>query len=164
MKIKKMQLSTRLSDLYGKDNYYSHIQVGREYWWYFCSSDSNICKKHGTGWYKIKITYIRSGCMFYIFSDYNDIEEEFCPIKCFFSSTLIYAEIDPSKDLDGIFQNIEISKLRYCFDTEHTIVKNWPNEREIDVDENEIFQKFGNSEDFISLYLLADYENKQRIS
>ena len=66
MRIKRITLSTRLSDLYGKDNYHSHIEEGREYWYYF-SGENKISEKYGNGWYKIKVTYIRSGCMFYIF-------------------------------------------------------------------------------------------------
>ena len=33
MKIKKTCFSTMLSDLYGRDDYQSHIELGREYWW-----------------------------------------------------------------------------------------------------------------------------------
>ena len=31
---------------------------------------------------------------------------------------------------------MKIKKL-YCFDTEHTIVKDWPNEKEVEIDEND---------------------------
>lgn len=135
MRNKKICLSTQLSELYGTDHYQSHIEVGREYWYNFWS-ESNICKIHGDGWYKIKVTYIRSGCMFYVFSDYPDMEEEFCPLKCFFASTLTVAELDPIKDLGEKIENIEVAKLMYYFDTEHTNVKNWPNEPESEVNDD----------------------------
>lgn len=130
MKFKKIRLSTQLSDLYGRDGYQSHIEEGREYWYYF-SRDSEIDE----GWYKIKITYIRSGCMFYIFSDYPEIEERFCPVSCFFTSVLVPTDIDPVKDLDNFGGDID--KKLYCFDTEHTIVHNWSNESEIEIDESD---------------------------
>ena len=130
MKFKKICLSTQLSDLYGRDGYRSHIEEGREYWGFF-SRDSEIDE----GWYKIKITYIRSGCMFYTFSDYPEVKERFCPLGCFFTSVLVPTDIDPVKDLDN-FGN-DIDKKVYCFDTEHTTVHNWPNEKEIEVDESD---------------------------
>ena len=150
MKIKKTCFSTQLSELYGKDNYQSHIEVGREYWWYF-DSYSDIYKKYGPGWYKIKVTYIRSGCMFYIFSNYPDIKEDFCPINCFLASSLVFAEIDPIKDLGDTLGNIEAAKIMYCFNTDHTIVKNWPNEKETEIDEYEIYNKVKYSSDYIDI-------------
>ena len=136
MKIKKTCLSTQLSDLYGRDNYMSHIEVGREYWYYF-AGENKISNKYGPGWYKLKVTYIRSGCMFYIFPDYTDIEEGFCPICCFMTSIFEFAEIDPIKDLGDLLEDVEVAKLKYCFNTDHTIVKNWPNEHEIEIDEHD---------------------------
>ena len=130
MKFKKVCFSTQLSDLYGKDNYQSHIEEGREYWYYFSRTD-----ELREGWYKIKVTYIRSGCLFYIFSDYPEIKESFCPINCFMASAFIFAEIDPTKDLANFGDDID--KKLYCFNTEHTIVKNWPNEREIEIEEEQ---------------------------
>lgn len=140
MKIKKTQFSTVLSDLYGRDNYQSHIEVGHEYWWCF-PSNHDIYRLTNQNWNKIKISYIRSGCMFYIFPDFPEIEEQFCAINCFLASSMTLAEIDPIKDLEDTLGDIEAAKLKYCFDTEHTIVKNWPNEREIEIDENEYYQK-----------------------
>ena len=35
MKIKKLQFSTMVSDLWGRDGYQSHIELGREYWYFF---------------------------------------------------------------------------------------------------------------------------------
>lgn len=130
MKFKKVCFSTQLSDLYGKDNYQSHIEEGREYWYYFPRTD-----ELKEGWYKIKVTYIRSGCLFYIFSDYPEIKESFCPINCFMASAFIFAEIDPTKDLANFGDDID--KKLYCFNTDHTIVKNWPNEREIEIEEEQ---------------------------
>lgn len=120
--LKKTTLSTKLCDLYDKDEYYLHIEVDREYWYYF-TTESNIAKKYGSGWYKIKITYIRSGCLFYIFPDYKDIDEDFCPLKCFMTSQFEFAEINPKKDLD-IKDN---SFLLYRFDDTRTVVIDWDN-------------------------------------
>ena len=79
-----------LSDLYGRDNYQSHIEVGRDYWYYF-PKDSEI----ENGWHKIRVTYIRSGCMFYFFPDNPEVEERFCPLNCFMASQFVLAEIEP---------------------------------------------------------------------
>ncbi len=120
--LKKITLSTKLYDLYGKDEYHLHIEVGREYWYYF-TTESIIAKKYGSGWYKIKVTYIRSGCLFYIFPDYKDIDEEFCPLKCFMTSQFEFAEINPKKDLDIK----DDSFLLYRFDDTRTVVIDWDN-------------------------------------
>lgn len=120
--LKKITLSTKLYDLYGKDEYHLHIEVDREYWYYF-TTESNIAKKYGSGWYKIKITYIRSGCLFYIFPDYKDIDEDFCPLKCFMTSQFEFAEINPKKDLD--IKNDSFSLYR--FNDTRTVVIDWDN-------------------------------------
>ena len=120
--LKKITLSTKLYDLYGKDEYHLHIEVDREYWYYF-TTESNIAKKYGSGWYKIKVTYIRSGCLFYIFPDYKDIDEDFCPLKCFMTSQFEFAEINPKKDLD--IKNDSFSLYR--FNDTRTVVIDWDN-------------------------------------
>ena len=130
MKFKKICYSTQLSDLYGRDKYQSHIEVGREYWYYVLpGQDAKM------GWYKIKITYIRSGCAFYVFVDYPNIPEDFFPINCFMASTLVFADIDPSKDLENFGTDLE--KQIYCFDDERTIVQNWSNEKEFEIKEDD---------------------------
>lgn len=134
--LKKTTLSTKLYDLYGKDEYHLHIEVNREYWYYF-TTESNIAKKYGSGWYKIKVTYIRSGCLFYIFPDYKDIDEDFCPLKCFMTSQFEFAEINPIEDLKGIINLIKDTTL-YRFDDTRTIVKNWDNTEYVDVDERKL--------------------------
>ena len=133
MKFKKITYSTMLSDLYGRDNYQSHIEVGRDYWYYF-PKDSEI----ENGWHKIRVTYIRSGCMFYFFPDNPEVEERFCPLNCFMASQFVLAEIDPEKDLAGILDDIEMAKKMYRFDSEHTVVKNWPNEETVEIEDNDI--------------------------
>ena len=120
--LKKITLSTKLYDLYGKDEYHLHIEVDREYWYYF-TTESNIAKKYGSEWYKIKVTYIRSGCLFYIFSDYEDIDEEFCPLRCFMTSQFEFAEINPKKDLDIKDDSFSL----YRFDDTRTVVIDWDN-------------------------------------
>ena len=125
--MKKICLSTVLCDLYGKDNYKDHIEIGREYWGFFPVSD-NI--KY-SGWYKIKITYIRSNCVFYIFSDHPEIPEDFCGINSFLMSRIEFAELDPEKDLK--LDNVEMMKKVYYFDDTRTIVHNWPEDKEMDI-------------------------------
>ena len=153
MKIKKCRFSTVISDLYGKDNYQKHIKKGKEYW-YFFEEGTDIYKATHKHWNKLRITYIRSGCLFYDFPEVPEVKEDFCPINCFMTSTFVLSEIDPIKDLKKVLGNIEAAKIQYCFDDEHTIVKNWPNEKEIEVDEDEIFEKFGNSAEYIFIKAL----------
>lgn len=131
MKIKRTTFSTILYDLY-KDDYQSHIEVDREYWYYFVKGNE-IADKYGSGYYKIKITYIRSGCLFYIFSDHKDIAERFCPIDCFMTSRFEFAEINPIEDLKDIISFKD--NALYRFDDTRTIVKNWDNTKYADVDE-----------------------------
>lgn len=155
MKIKKNCFSTMISDLYGKDKYKSHIKVGNEYWYYF-NTNTEVYKATHRCWNKIRITYIRSGCLFYIISDASEVKEDFCPIDCFMTSQFVLAELDPIKDLKGLLNNIdtEAAKLEYCFDDKHTIIKNWPNEKEVEIDDEELYNKYGNSVEYIILKML----------
>lgn len=130
MKFKKICFSTDLTSLYGRENYQSHIKKGREYWCYF-SREEGI----NAGWYKIKVTYVRSGCMFYRITNHPEIEERFCATSCYMASTLVVSDIDPSKDLKDF--DDETTKKLYRFNTEHTVVHNWPNEKEIEINEND---------------------------
>jgi len=154
MKIKKNCFSTMISDLYGIDKYKSYIKVGNEYWYYFLGNTEEYEATHKY-WNKIRITYIRSGCLFYILPDAPEVKENFCPIDCFMTSRFVLAELDPVKDLKGLLDDdIEAAKLKYCFNDEHTIIKNWPNEKEIEIDEDELYTKFGDSVDFIMIKML----------
>ena len=153
MKIKKTCFSTMLSDLYGRDDYQPYITLGREYWWCWPGT-SDVYRKTNKYWHKLKITYIRSGCMFYVLDDAPELGEMFCPINCIMASTLYFAEIDPIKDLGDKLGNIEAAKLKYCFNTDHTVVKNWPNEREIEIDEDDIYNKFRTTSEYILIKIL----------
>lgn len=155
MKIKKRCLSTMISNLYGIDKYKSYIKVENEYWYYFLENTEEYEATHKY-WNKIRITYIRSGCLFYILPDAPEVKENFCPINCFMTSRFVLAELDPVKDLKDLLDDIdtEAAKLKYCFDDEHTIIKNWPNEKEIEIDEDELYTKFGDSVDFIMIKML----------
>ena len=153
MKIKKTCFSTMLSDLYSRDNYQSHIELGREYWWNW-PEDSDVYRKTNKSWHKLKITYIRSGCMFYVLDDAPELGEMFCPINCFLASSLILADIDPIEDLVDSLGNIDVAKIKYCFNDEHTIVNNWPNEKEIEIDEDELIKNFNDSIEYINIKLL----------
>jgi hypothetical protein len=136
MKIKKKCFSTMLKDLYGRDSYQSHIEVGKEYWYYF-DSNTDIFKTTGNCWNKLRVTYIRSGCVFYDFPDAPNVHEDFCALNCVMTSQFVLAEIDPTVDLDNMDSDT-ITKLTYYFDDEHTLVRNWPNEREIEISEEEL--------------------------
>ena len=149
MKFKKQCLSTELHDLYGRDGYQSHIKVGREYWYYF-SRDNDFSE----GWYKIKVTYVRSGCAFYVFSDMPELAERFFPINCFMASALVYADINPIIDLENF--GTELNKKMYCFDDERTIVYNWPNEKEFELDENKQELDF----DFLAVKIICEKINE----
>ena len=75
-------------------------------------------------WNMLKVSYVRSGCLFYFFPDHPDVKEQFCPVNCFMASQFIVAELDPVKDLaDKMpFFNAEASPDKnfarkiYCFD------------------------------------------------
>jgi hypothetical protein len=137
MKIKKSTMSTRLRDIYGDrtDDYAKYITVGREFWYYF--TDYEITHITNSSWCKIHITYVRSGAAFYVFSDFPEIPERYFPVSSFMASILIYADIDPEKDIEFL-GNMKNAKLKYRFDDERTVVHNWPNEKEVEVDESEI--------------------------
>jgi len=148
-----------LSELYGRDKYQSHIKVGDEYW-YFFTGNSEVYKTTGEHWHKIKITYIRSGCLFYILPEHPEVKEDYCPICCFMTSRFILAELSPTKDLKELFTDIdtESAKYRYCFDDEFTVVKDWPNEKEIEVDEKDLFEKFGETSEYLLIKMLEEKE------
>lgn len=137
MEYKKTRLSTKLYDLYG-DKYTSHIEVGKEYWDYF-TTDTEIYKKTGQKYNKIKVTYIRSGCMFYTFCDAPELPEEYCSVNSFKAKNLIVAEIDPIKDLVSIK---ETDNDFYYFDNTFTIVKNWSNEPVSEINEDTFFKRY----------------------
>lgn len=144
MKIKKICFGTRLCDLYGRDGYQPHIKEGEDYW-YFFEEDTDIFRETKEHWNKLRVSYVRSGCLFYCFPDHPDVKEQFCPVNCFMASQFIVAELDPVKDLTeiasfggDILSDKDFAKKIYCFDDERTVVKNWPNERETEVDEEEI--------------------------
>lgn len=149
MKIKKINFSTTISELWGRDGYKSHIKEGDEFWYFFCE-DSDAYKATHKHWNKIRITYVRSGCLFYVLPDVPEVKEDFCPVSCFMASQFVLAELDPIKDLKDLMNDIdtEAARIKYRFDDEHTVVKNWPNEKEIEVDEEELFKKFGGTEEY----------------
>lgn len=141
MKYKKICYSTQLDKLYGKEDYVNHLEVGREYWWSWFSSDSDEYQYTGQSWNRIKITFKRSGAIFYVLPEYPDFPEHYFSDKSFIARTLIYAQIDPIKDLDWkSFDDRPKKELekRYCFDNERTEVLNWNNSRESDIDEKEL--------------------------
>lgn len=142
MKHKKIRYSTVLEDLYGKEDYKKHLEVGREYWWYWPGS-SDVFEHTHEHWTKIKITFERSGVYFYVLPDYPDFTEHFFPVDCFLASHLQYAEIDPMKDLvwdNGVNNELsrEYLEKRYYFSDEKTVVLNWDNSPESEIDESDM--------------------------
>lgn len=110
-----MKISTTLKDLYGINDYQKYIKVDDEFW-----TDSI---EHITGikWNKIKVTYIRSGVIFYNIIDFDNVER-YVPLNCFATSVMYVAKLDPHKDLAHI-PNID----KYSFTTEHTEIVNFDN-------------------------------------
>jgi len=147
MRIKKTRFSTMLSDLYGRDNYQAHLTVGREFWWNF-PEDSDVGRATGRSWNKLRITYRRSGCIFYQILDANNIGEQFCPVNCFMASSFIFADLDPIEDLPFIKEEgIEKCQQMYCFDDTRTVIHNWDNSSECDIDEEQFMKD--NPSDYI---------------
>ena len=143
MRLEKLQFSTQLRDLYGDEKYIDHIEVGRVYW-YFWDSESDVYELTKQHWNKIRITYIRSGAIFYMLEDFPDYPEHYFPVNCFMAMYLEYAEIDPVKDLNWVelshddeYTKEDLEK-RYCFNDERTKVLNWDNSKESEIDEKEL--------------------------
>ena len=40
--------------------------------------------------------------------------------------------------------DLKSAKIKYCFNDEHTIVNNWSNEKETEIDEDELFKSLVN--------------------
>lgn len=91
---------TTLNDLYGELEYLNHIEIGKEYWFFF--PDNSLIYKtipnNGKA-IKIRITYIRSRYYFYDFPDYPELPEDAFPSGSLMPRMLIVAELDPERDL-----------------------------------------------------------------
>lgn len=159
MKIKKTSFSTMISELWGRDGYQSNVKEGCEYW-YFFPEDSDAFRATHQYWNKIRVTYVRSGCLFYILPDYPEVKEDFCPVSCFMTSRFVLAELDPIKDLGDLITDIdtEAAKIKYRFDDEYTVVKNWPNEREIEISDEELYNKFGDTTEYLLIKTMYETE------
>ena len=72
------------------------------------------------------------------------------------TSQFVLAELDPIKDLKGLLDDIntDAAKIKYCFDEEETVIKNWPNERETEISEEELYNKYGDSVQYIMIKML----------
>ena len=66
---------------------------------------------------------------------YQIFLKDFFSVNCFTASTLVFADIDPCKDLKNFGTDFE--KLIYCFDDEYTNIHNWPNEKEFEMEEDD---------------------------
>lgn len=99
--------ASRLYDMFSKDkeSIASYIKVGREFWHF-----------DGNRFRKLKVTYVRSGVMFFIFEDTPNIEEAWF-IGSFNSDSLHAAQIYPyeiGKLLSKQFANAENSFPEIC--------------------------------------------------
>ena len=79
--------TSQLYDMFGKhgDAIDSYIKQDREFWYY---DGNKRCYR------KLKITYVRSGVMFFIFEDEPDVEHAWF-IGCFNCDSLFAAQIYP---------------------------------------------------------------------
>ena len=108
------------------------------------------CRRSKINNNKLKITYRRSGCIFYQIIDAPNLGEQFCPVSCFLSSTLIFADLDPIEDLPFIKEEgIEKCQKMYCFDDTRTIIHNWDNSQECNIDEKKFMKEYPN--DYITI-------------
>ena len=123
--MKAKTLSTIMKDLYGVNEYHKYIHVGDEFW----SDAPFIQELTNKKWNKIRVTYIRSGVMFFTIED-TDIPEQYIPTKSFAAAIMIKAKIDPHKefpyrdDLDY-----------YRFDDKFTEVVNFDNRENKEIDD-----------------------------
>lgn len=127
--MKRITFGTTLQDLYGKDEYPNHVEVGRCYWTFFATCmNPEICEKTNSHWLKIKITYIRSGVAFYTICGYeNEIPENALFLTSIRAAQLEPVELDPIKELPHLFDNERQYKL-YRFDDDRTVIVNYDNE------------------------------------
>jgi len=92
-KINGEKVSAAMVDLFDKD-YYKYLKEGNEYWWAFGRSEGPISElsedryneyrvkypkraKSMVTWFKITITYIRAGIVFYRLTDFDTNEAYF---------------------------------------------------------------------------------------
>lgn len=140
MKKKRITFNTTLQGLYGKDNYYKHIEVDKCYWCFFGMCDNSKVKEvTGKNWNKIRITYVRSGVAFYVVCGYEDqIPEDSFYLQSIKAMQLEVAELDPYKDLPHFWVG-SAEELLFRFDDDRTVVLNFDNEnKEIEVPDNNI--------------------------
>lgn len=115
-----MKISTMLKDLYGLNNYWKYIKIGDELWTDYVEDITGI------KWNKIKVTYVRSGVMFFIIADSNILSEYYFPIDSFNAAVMKKAKLDPYNDLPYDKNMID----RCCFDDEFTEVINFNNDKD----------------------------------
>lgn len=80
-----MTFATSLFDMFGKrsEDIAEYIRPGREFWHF-----------DGSNWKKLKVTYVRSGVMFFTFEDKPDTEKAWF-ISSFYAQSLCVAQIYP---------------------------------------------------------------------
>lgn len=80
-----MTFATTLFDMFGErsEDIAEYIKPGREFWHF-----------DGTSWRKLKVTYVRSGVMFFIFVDEPNTEKAWF-LGSFYAQSLSVAQIYP---------------------------------------------------------------------
>lgn len=125
MKVKT--ILTNLKDLYGLNYYAEHLRVGDELW----TDEGKFEEITNKKWNKIKITYLRSGVMFFELVGF-DIPEQAVFISSFNVSVMKVAKLDPYKEFpDKKWLN------NYRFDDTFTEVVNFDNSVDKEINEEE---------------------------
>lgn len=115
--VKAKTYSTTLKDLYGVDGYAERIKVGDEFW----TDALHIENLTGKKWNKVKVSYVRSGIVFFNVVG-EELPEQYFPIDSFDVAMFIKARLDPYKDLE------KMPGLDRCrFDDRLTEVVNFDN-------------------------------------
>jgi len=131
-----------MKNLYGENNYHNHFKYNSEYWYGFPDNDE-IVLLTGKSLHKLKITNIRSGCIFYVLPEYPSIPEKFVSAKSLMCAFMVPCVLDPINDTN-IPSLIEKSKKdcpllpipRFIFDDKLTTIVNWDNEKGCPLNEN----------------------------
>jgi hypothetical protein len=118
-KVKKYNVTTQLSGLFGK-NYKEHIQVGNKFWWFF-DGNSQVFKLSNQHWNKLEITYIRAGVVFYTIENVDD--EFHFEIDSIMAMGLEPEFLDPQKELGATIEHLEM----FYFKSEKTQIINFEN-------------------------------------
>lgn len=134
--VKKVALGTvrpDLKTLFDK-SYDNYIKEGSEYWWAFGRGEDPVRElsmedfeaykekyperaRVGVTWFKITITYIRTGIVFYRLSDFSYPNESLFSLGSIMAERLVPAVINRKEFEDFWEQHHKIKVTDYEFDT-----------------------------------------------